>query len=245
MKKIIVTIFFCISALFASAQYGVQLENRGFESWENYGKNSRSTEPVHWHSTKSATGTFNSFLSQQIEASSHSRPGSTGGKSVRVWPVSVVGITANGNLTNGRMNAGSMTVTGKGNYNYTQRSDKRFCTPISVVPDSLVVWICFRCADPMQEAMVNAVVHGDADFKLIANGTVEPADKLVATAKTTFRRTSHAGGNLVWRRLSIPFVKDGPCNDPRYLLFTITTNAIPGQGSIADDLFVDDVMLIY
>ncbi len=246
MKKIFI-LFFVLSLAFsqAFAQYGDQFANRGFEEWANFGSSSSSYEPVHWHSTMSASGTFSGFLSKQIEASSQVRTGSAGQKSVRIWPNSVLGVTANGNLTNGRMNAGSMSATGSGNYNYTQRSDERFNTPMNVCPDSISVWVCFRSASASQNAQIHAAVHGDADYKFLANGTEEPEDKLVATAMTEFQRTAQAGGDMIWRRISVPFQKNGPCNDVKYLLFTITTNATPGQGSTDDDMFIDDILLIY
>ena len=157
----------------------------------------------------------------------------------------MLGVTANGNMTNGRMNAGSMSATGSNNYNYTQRSDERFNTPITRVPDSLTVWVCFRSTNPDQNAMARAIVHGDADFRIVANGTLDPADKVVAEAKRTFKRTSESGGSYTWRRFSIPFVEQGPCHDPRYILFTITTNETPGAGGTSDDMYIDDVLLIY
>lgn len=236
---------FCLSNLFCFAQYGNQFENRGFENWANFGSSNSTNEPLHWHSGMSASGSFSGFLSQQIEPSIHSRPGSSGTQSARLWPKSVIGVTANGNMTNGRMNAGSMSATGSGNYNYTQRSDERFNTPLTVVPDSLTVWVCFRSASASQEAEARAAVHGDVDFKLISDGTMEPADQLVALASEYFTRTAEAGGDYNWRRLSIPFDPSGPCNDPRYILFTITTNKTPGEGATSDDLFVDDVLLVY
>lgn len=223
-----------------SAQYGPQFDNRGFEQWTN-----RVNEPVHWHSGGTATGTCSGFLSSQIEQSSQTRPGTTGSKSVRVFPDSVLGITANGTLTNGRINAGSMSATGSGNYNYTQRSESAFNTPINQRPDSLSVWVCFRSQSTTDKAQVKAVVHGDADYKIIANGTEEPADMRVATAVSSFTRTSTANGSYIWRRLSIPFNNNGPCTDVRYILFAATTNETPGTGSTNDDLFVDDVLLIY
>ena len=92
---------------------------------------------------------------------------------------------------------------------------------------------------------MKAVVHGDADYKLIANGTEEPADMHVATAEQRFTRTSTNGGAYNWTRLSIPFVNNGPCTDVHYLLLMATTNENPGQGSTNDDLFIDDVLLVY
>lgn len=242
------TLFFLALILMTSqqlfAQNGLQFDNPGFEDWTSRDIDA-VTEPVHWHSGGTATGTFSGFLSNQVEASNHTRPGSSGTKSARLFPTSVLGVTANGNLTNGRMNAGSMSATGTNNYNYTQRSQSAFNTPINRVPDSLVVWVCFRSESPTQRAQLHAAVHGDADYKFIADGTEEPLNMLVASARHTFTRTSTAGGDYNWTRLSVPFVKDGTCEDPHYVLFTITTNEVPGEGSTNDDLFVDDIELIY
>ena len=239
--KIVSTLFIInFLSINLSAQYGPQFDNRGFEQWTN-----RVNEPMHWHSGGTATGTWSGFLSSQIEQSSQTRPGTTGSKSVRVFPDSVLGITANGTLTNGRINAGSMSATGSGNYNYTQRSESAFNTPINQRPDSLSVWVCFRSQSTTDKAQVKAVVHGDADYKIIANGTEEPTDMRVATAVSSFTRTSTANGAYTWRRLSIPFNNNGPCTDVRYILFAATTNETPGTGSTNDDLFVDDVLLIY
>jgi hypothetical protein len=244
MKRILITIsslfIFSFFSINLSAQYGPQFDNRGFEQWTD-----RVSEPVRWHSGGTATGTFSGFVSSQIESSNQTRPGTTGSKSVRIFPTSVLGITANGNITNGRMNAGSMSATGSGNYNYTQRSNNTYNTPLSQLPDSLSVWVCFRSTSSTDKAQVKAVVHGDADYKFIANGTEEPANMHVATAVSSFTRTSTANGAYVWHRLSIPFNNNGPCMDVRYILFTATTNETPGTGSTSDDLFIDDVLLIY
>ena len=226
------------------AQYGPQFENRDFEQWTSRDEQSVS-EPTHWHSGGTATGSFSSFVSSQIEQSTHPRPGSSGTKSVKLYPTRIIGVTANGNLTNGRMNAGSMSATGAENYNYTQRSQSAFNTPINQLPDSLTVWVCFRSSSTSSRAQVKAVVHGDADYKLIANGTESPSDKHVATAALSFYRTAPNGGSYNWRRLSIPFQNTGPCTDVRYILMTATTNETPGSGSTSDDMFVDDILLVY
>lgn len=232
--------FFSFLSINLSAQYGPQFDNRGFEQWTN-----RVSEPTHWHSGGTATGTFSSWVDSQIEQSAQTRPGSSGTKSVRLYPESVLGVTANGNITNGRMNAGSMSATGSGNYNYTQRSQTAFNTPITQLPDSLTLWVCFRCQSSSDKAQVKAVVHGNADYKIIANGTEEPMDMHVATALSSFNRTSAANGAYTWRRLSIPFNNNGPCTDVRYILMTATTNETPGSGSTSDDLFLDDLLLVY
>ena len=227
------------SSLFA--QYGDQLINRGFEEWTN-----RDSEPVHWHSNGTATGMFSGLLpDDQIEQSGHARPGSTGSKSVRLIPKSAYGVTANGNLTNGRMNAGSMSATGSSNYNQTKRDESAFNMPLSMLPDSLTIWVCFRSNSTSAKAQVKAVVHGNADYKIMANGSEDPANMRVATAALSFNRTSTSGGSYTWRRLSIPFNNNGPCTDVRYILMTATTNETPGSGDTSDDLFLDDALLVY
>ncbi|MCF0199926.1 MAG: hypothetical protein HUK16_00880, partial [Bacteroidales bacterium] len=245
MRRVFTLLAFLLFVSSAFAQYGTQFENRGFEQWANFGSGNDTYEPVHWHSGKSASGGWAWALQKQIEESSQTRPGSSGSKSVRIWPKAVMGVTANGNFLNGRMNAGGTSATHSENYNYTQRSDERFNTPISVVPDSITVWVCFRCASSTQRGQIHAAVHGDADYKIIANGTEEPSDKLVATALMNFTRTSEANGSYVWRRLTVPFENNGPCNDPRYILVCMTTNETPGQGGTSDDMYIDDVLLIY
>lgn len=241
-SSIFITSLFIFSFLSINltAQYGPQFDNRGFEQWTN-----RVSEPTHWHSGGTATGTFAGWVSSQIEQSSQTRPGSSGTKSVRLYPESVLGITANGNLTNGRMNAGSMSATGSGNYNYTQRSQTAFNTPITQLPDSLTLWVCFRSQSTSAKSQVKAVVHGNADYKIIADGTEEPMNMHVATALSSFNRTSAANGAYTWRRLSIAFNNNGPCTDVRYILMTATTNETPGSGSTSDDLFLDDLLLVY
>ena len=226
------------------AQYGPQFENRDFEQWTSRDEQSVS-EPVHWHSGGTATGTWSSMMPNTLEQSGHPRPGSSGSKSARLMPESVLGVTANGSLTNGRINAGSMSPSGSSNYNYTQRSQSAFNTPITQVPDSLTVWVCFRSQSTTDKGYVKAVIHGDADYQIIANGTESPSNMHVATANMLFTRTAPAGGSYNWRRLSIPFVNNGPCTDVRYILFVATTNETPGSGSTSDDLFIDDVLLVY
>ena len=237
-------IFSLLSINLSAQQFGPQFDNPGFEQWTTREENSVN-EPVHWHSGGTATGSFSGFLSNQVAESSHCRYGSTGTKSVRIYPNSVLGVTANGTLTNGRMNAGSMSATGASNYNYTQRANSNFNTPITQLPDSLTIWVCFRCTNTTTHAQVKAIVHGNADYEIRANGTEGPSDMHVATATQSFTRTAPANGDYIWTRLSIPFVNSGPCTDVNYILFMATTNENPGQGSTSDDLFIDDALLIY
>ena len=239
IKRFTILLIFSVLNIGLYAQYGDQLINRGFEEWSG-------SEPVHWHSNGTASGSFAGMLpTGQLEQSGHARPGSTGSKSVRLIPQTVWGVTANGNLTNGRMNAGSMSATGANNYNQTKRNESDFNMPLSMLPDSLTIWVCFRSNSTSTKGQVKAVVHGNADYKIIANGTEDPTNMHVATAVLSFTRTSTSGGSYTWRRLSIPFNNSGPCTDVRYVLMTTTTNETPGSGSTSDDLFIDDALLVY
>lgn len=243
--SVLVVLLLSYSVTFAQDRENRQFENRGFESWVNEGAN--SMEPVRWHSFKTATGVFSGLMAKQIEPSNVTRPGSDGSRSVRIYPRNMLGVIANGNLTNGRINAGSMTPLGLSNYNYTQRSDNNYNTPINSVPDSLTVWVCFRAVSPSSLASISAAVHGDVDFRCLSDGSVSPQDKLCAYADVNVASTSAVeSSDYQWVRLTMPFTcYPEICSDPRYILTAFTTNDISGSGNTSDELFIDDILLIY
>lgn len=228
----------------AQAPYGEQYYNYGFEEWVNEGAD--NVEPSHWHSFKSATGSYSSMMAKQIDYSPVIRPGSKGSRSARIWSRSVWNIVANGNMTTGRINAGSMSATNSKNYNYTQRNTD-YCTPISSIPDSVAVWVCFKANSSTSKAAMQTVIHGNADFQQLGDGGYSPANMLCATANAEFTRTCASGSTeYVWMRLVQEF-KAYPdvCTDCRYILTTFTTNAEPGGGAGGDEVYVDDICLIY
>lgn len=239
MKREIVVILLLFLCLDLRSQG--QLYNYGFEEWVEEG--TRNEEPYRWHSFKSSTGPFHYLLLQQVEKHNATRPGSDGNYSAHIYSRSIVGITANGNITNARMNAGSMFPLGKKNNNYTQR-DSEFCTELDRVPDSLTVWLCLRTKKIESRGRIMCYVHGDADFVCYTGGW-EPYDMICASADYNFPRTSSFDEEMVWKRFSYPFKSYDLCKDPRYILLLFTTNGIPGEGNAGDDMFVDDVYLIY
>ena len=219
----------------------IQIPNSDFEQWNNIGE--KNEEPVNWHSFKTATGPFHYLLMQQVERHTATRPGSKGKYSAHIFSRSIVGITANGNVTNGRLNAGSMFPAGRSNNNYTQRNSE-FCTEMSEIPDSLTVWVCLRTKRPETYGRFMSYVHGDADFVCLTGGW-EPYEMICAQVEYEFTRTS-TKDEMVWKRISLPFIRYPElCKEPRYILTSFTTNKRAGEGNAGDEMFIDDLYLVY
>ena len=231
---------------------GAQFSNNGFEQWAFFDpSDSASNEPLNWHAYMSAYGEYNPLQNakyQQIWPSEHVRPGSSGLLAAKITARDVLGVlTANGGITNGRIHVGSTSVGDTTNYNISLRNNEIFNTPLGMFPDSLTVWVAFFCEYNNQQARIRAIVHGDADFNERADGSLRPQNKYVGEALDYFIRTNAITDSLNyhWRRLSIPFIYNGPCNDPRYVLFTMGTNKIAGQGLGNEYIVLDDILLIY
>lgn len=240
-----------------SQDYGTQIPNSNFEAaWQEYtggnkaliGTNKISgDEPYRWHSFMSAFGAKLALaaVGTQISDETTVRPGSSGSHSVKLYASSKLGIIANGSLTNGRMNCGSTSADDNSNHIYTDRGSTDFNTPITIVPDSITVWLCFYTSGSGNYAAFHAAVHGDSNFILYGNGKESDAIQQVADANLEYTRTTSSSSELVWERKSIPFVLKGNCTDPRYILVTMSTNRTPGSGNSSDFVMVDDIVLIY
>ena len=233
-----------VKATAQTPPYGQQFENYTFEEWETV--SGSSVEPKNWNSFKTAD-TKNFILSMglkdQISKSTEKHTGTTGSYSARVFSTSTLSVIANGNMTTGKIYAGSTTANSDSNYNFTKRSDANFNNPLTTIPDSLTVWVAFKPKDASKgNARITTTIHGDTDLKQLAKSGDSPANMVCATANAEITATSTSA--VVWKRMSIPFVK-GSNNDPRYILATFNTNATPGGGSANDELYVDDICLIY
>lgn len=242
MNKLLFILFlFFTLGLKAQDPDCIQIPNSDFERWNNIG--TKNEEPDNWHSFKTSTGPFHYLLMQQVERNTNVRPGSKGKYSARIFSRSIVGITANGNITNGRLNAGSMFPAGTKNNNYTQR-DSEFCTATNTIPDSLTVWVCLRTKEKESFGRIMSYVHGDADFVCFTGGW-EPYEMIAAQVEYEFPRTS-SKDEMIWKRVSLPF-KHYPdlCKTPSYILTSFTTNKYPGDGDAGDEMLVDDLYLVY
>ena len=233
-----------LSAQPIDANYAIT--NGGFEgSWSN-------NEPQGWHSFASATGDFASFVTgntAQFQQSTDTRPGSAGSYSARLQSKMTVGVKANGNCTNGRINAGSMSATdATGNYAFTEPGSS-YSTPFVGQPDSLVFWAKYvpgggSVEDAGNKARAHAALLTSARYQ--DPETSDYSSVKIAEATSNYSATSGKG----WQRISVPF--EYTAVDPSqmaYVLLTFTTNQTPGGGNSTknspDNVYIDDAEMIY
>lgn len=240
MKKHI--LLFCVIAAFTSlcnAQSDYQLKNNGFEQWDG----GYDSEPTHWNTFESSDGSYSSMASanHHYRRSGH-RPGGDGNYYLTLYTKSIIGIKANGNMTTGRIHAGSMSAGNSENYNYTQRSNNNHSQPFTATPDSMYVWVSFYASSNSSTAQISAIIHGNSDFKAPNEENTTSLYKAKAVAQTT--RTTSSASQMSWQQLKVPFVYNGT-SEAAYILVNITTNNIPGGGDKNDSISVDDIEFIY
>jgi hypothetical protein len=238
MKKII----FVLTSLFGAAlslQAQQQIGNSDFELWENVGTDTE--EPINWNGFMTAQGGLTWAAAKQCERATDTRPGSSGTYSARVYSRSAAfGIVANGNLTLGRINMGNSTPSSTSNYNVTKISESNFSETLTNSPDSIVFWVKFNAASGSTSARMHAIIHDSYELRDPIDAGSSPY--VVATAVLNYPST-----NSGWVRKSVPFdyLVQVPSVNPQFILLTFTTNQTPGGGSAGDEVFIDDVQLIY
>lgn len=247
---------------------GYQIENSGFENFHTAtyvdGKNKyTSDEPNAWHSFNSgiATGTA-SFLTKyalqngNTSVSDDVRPGSTGTKSVAIKSSIVMGFQpANGTMTTGRLQAGSITATDAANCSFLEMSSTDtdgngdpFYTVLNGRPDALSVWVKYKQGQVNEQypyATVSAVITDGTRYQ-------DPEDKAYTNVVAKAQDKTIESKGFEWQNLVIPFdYTSYASNDAqaKALLVTISTNAQPGVGSSdaenPDMIIVDDISLVY
>ena len=240
-----------------------QIPNSGFEVWMNEGET--VAEPVGWHSFKTAGGDLSTMGGDQLHESSDVRPGSLGSRSAKINSKQILGIPANGNLTTGRINMGSMTAADiTGNYNFTDLTDPAHALPFTTVPDSLTFWVKFMMTDKLYQStglFQGFYVTDSSDMYAALTVTIHDGDTsyqdpnvdslkqgmethVVAKAQQLFPDTKGE-----WVRYSVPF-EPGMSDRPEYILVSLTTNINPGMGpgstaTKADTIWLDDMLMIY
>ena len=247
MKKIFFTLAAAFAALTTNAQ--TQLYNSDFEQWEEvsytfkppFGKEKtlKSDEPLRWSSFLDATGNLKSIgAAVQIYKDIDVRPGSAGTYSARIKANSVYGVVAQGNLTNGCVNMGSINATdAANNYNYINEDREDQAMRFSGRPKSLKVWMKGSC-----QYDASIAVH------LVTKGYYQDpmANKDKITAIAVGKAVEAIAVTNEWTQYEVNFEYDAAVNDePYYALVTFSTSATPGKGNNNDVLYIDDMEMIY
>ena len=218
-------LLFLFTSFFATAQY--QLENPGFEDWEDVGLSVE--EPVDWSSIKTGdVPILNTAAPIVWGQSTDAHSGSYSLKLFNVW-VSLINQAAVGTVTNGRVHPDLVIENA---WSYTDTTDGRWNTHLTHRPDSLVGW--YKCYPEVGDfGTVKAVLHRgygqqpEGDYEWIAAAYYElPGDTVD-----------------VWTRFSVPFEYFSD-ETPEYILcYLASGNGISALG--ASYALFDDLELIY
>ncbi|MBR3433797.1 MAG: Ig-like domain-containing protein [Bacteroidaceae bacterium] len=223
-----------------------QIGNGDFEDWR--GVTSKNHAPDNWNSFETGEGSLASFSNaQQVQMVEDHRPGSNGFYCANIWSRSVLGVVAQGNLTVGCINAGAATASDKANYNYSKTSDSKKSETLSKVPTAIRFWAKFVPAAVNAQhpnAHMEAVVHDNTNYITYSSPSYESAAEkahVIAKARKDFPTT-----NGEWVEFTAPFELTGNAADGQlYIIVNLATNADPGQGQEGDQLYIDDVELLY
>ena len=205
-----------------------QLPNPGFEEWEDAG--TVLDEPVSWSSIK--TGDNPTFNNSAPVVWGQSTDAHSGAYSVKLFcNEALLGIIANGTLTNGQVHADIPIDLG---YVFTNPDDARWHTPFTDRPDSLVFWYK---AFPQGEdfGKIRVILHV-AEGSMPEFGT---GDNFVGEAIYFFPQQQVSE----WTRISVPFTYFKP-TDPEYILCILNS----GNGTeavLGSEAYFDDIQLIY
>lgn len=223
-----------------------QIGNGGFEDWR--GVTSSNHAPDNWNSFETNEGSWASMArAQQVKMVEDHRPGSNGFYCANIYSRSVLGVVAQGNLTTGCINAGATTASDKANYNYSKTSDPKKSETLSKVPTAIRFWAKFVPAKANAQhpnAHMEAVVHDNTNYITYSSPSYESAAEkahVIAKARKDFPTT-----NGEWVEFTAPFELTGNAADGQlYIIVNLATNADPGQGQSGDQLYIDDVELLY
>ncbi len=235
-----------------------QLPNSGFEDFHTAKASSKITsdEPNGWHSFMSCIGkqavfvkgTTHTFIDTNVREGADS----TNTKCVKIISSGLSVFSANGTITTGRLQAGSMTATDNSNCSFlnfenTKKDDNGdpFYAVLNNKPDSLTVWVKHH-AGKGNTTNTYATVSA-----LLTNGNYaqdpqieQYKENIIAEANTT-----SIAAKDEWEQISIPFTYSNTEETPKAALVTMSTCSVPSGGSTdnndPDVLYVDDVELVY
>jgi hypothetical protein len=205
-----------------------QVENGGFELWENAG--TVIDEPTEWSSIKTSDNEIASTAAPVIWG--RSEDAHSGNYSLKLFNTTAFTvIIVTGTMVSGRIHAEFNPET---SYCYTDTLNPQWHTVLTQRPDSLVGWFRYypRGNDVLQ---AKAILHVD-EGKLPENGTQPNWIGLAAFQSDNATYDS-------WTRFSVPFeyFQEG---NPEFILINLTS----GNGTQAVDsswALYDDIRLVY
>lgn len=238
---------FCISTFSFAQQTTLnntpQAPNFDFEVWDN-------PEPWGWNSSScfEAANAASSFdFVQSVWKSSDVRPGSTGRSSAKIavtksswfhfglWPWERASAEM-GTLTTGTLYYHNNKSDGKSCI-YTNTGDGSKRWSFTGRPDSIVFWAKLP-ADNGRVGNMTLYLHDNSELEdRTPNGTSGGTVIGSATAQINYN-----GGQ--WVRYSVPLTYQSQAN-PSYMLLSFTAGKNFREVVEGDQLFIDDVMLIY
>jgi len=228
MKKLLLIILVTLTFTFGLNAQNVQLENPGFEEWEDVGVG--QDEPVQWSTIKTSDNQTINNVAPVTWArcdTAHS-----GNYSVRVYNlITLIGAVATGSVTNGRFHT---TFNPEEGYVFTDPENSQWNRPFTARPDSIAVWIKFYPVDN-DTLQAKFLLHKDEGTLAIMP---ENQDNVIALAQINL-----TGVYNQWTRVTAPFVYESDEN-PEYILAMLTSGA--GLNAIAGSMALyDDVEIVY
>ena len=217
--------------------------NGGFEDWGKYKDAAASevAEPRYWHSFTSASGTWASLAGEHCFKSTDAH---SGNYSVKLQATSVWGQIANGTVTTGRLNAGSIKADDPANHSEvdmtkteTDRNEDPYYQVLEARPDSIAFWVKFSTGKAGTLANMSAYITDGTYYQA-------PEDKTYNN-KVGWAEYPSIAACSEWTRISVPFTYAETNLEPKAIMLTFSTCATPGGGKGDEVLLVDDVELIY
>ena len=204
-----------------------QLENSGFEQWENVGTGEE--EPLSWSSTKTSdNSSLNGLAPQVISRTTDAHTGTYAAKLINK-NVPFVNIVANGIVTNGIIHT---TTNPQDSYVYTDVNSSDHSQPFTSYPDSIVGWYKYA---PQGNDMGNIQVLLHSSYGQLP---IDASTSVIALAEFDFSSNSN------WTRFSTPFNYYPTINNPAYILCNISAGDST-QAVANSELKIDDLELIY
>ncbi len=235
-----------------------QLPNSGFENFHTAiaSKKITSDEPNGWHSFMSCTGKLSTFVKGTthtfIDTNVREGADKDNKNCVKIISTNVIGQSANGTITTGRLQASDIDAANSKNCSFMSfdTADKDdngdpFYAVLNNKPDSIKVWVKHH-AGKGNTTNTNATVSA-----ILTNGSYvqdpkvdDYSSNIIAEANTVSIEAKD-----VWEQISIPFVYSNTGETPKGALVTMSTCSVPGGGSTdnndPDVLYVDDVEMVY